>query len=159
MHVLADDAQAPPPGTIVTAAIDWPRRHRLMRFHTALHLLCAVVQAPVSGGRMAPEKAHLDFDIEMDKLVATEIEDRLNALVAADTPVEIGHISDEELDAKPDLVKTMSVQPPRGQEGSVRSVSQAWTCSPAAAPTLPAPARSDRSRCFAYAQRASATSG
>ena len=121
MHVLADDAQAPPPGTIVTAAIDWPRRHRLMRFHTALHLLCAVVQAPVSGGRMAPEKAHLDFDIAMDKLVATEIEDRLNALVAADTPVEIGHISDEELDAKPDLVKTMSVQPPRGQ-GKVRTV-------------------------------------
>lgn len=121
LHVLADDSEQLQPGTIVTAAIDWERRHRLMRFHTALHLLCAVVNAPVSGGRMAEDKAHLDFDIEMDKLVAAEIEQRLNALVASDTPVEIGQISDQELDANPGLVKTMSVQPPRGQ-GSVRTI-------------------------------------
>ena len=70
---------------------------------------------------MAEDKAHLDFDIEMEKLVAAEIEERLNALVAADTPVETGQISDEELDANPGLVKTMSVQPPRGQ-GSVRTI-------------------------------------
>ena len=121
MHVLAEGAEHLAPGTIVTAAIDWGRRHRLMRFHTALHLLCAVVDAPVTGGRMAEDKAHLDFDIEMEKLVAAEIEERLNALVAADTPVETGQISDEELDANPGLVKSMSVQPPRGQ-GSVRTI-------------------------------------
>ena len=121
LHVLAEGAERLPSGTVVTAAIDWERRHRLMRFHTGLHLLCAVVDAPVTGGRMAEDKAHLDFDIEMEKLVAVEIEERLNALVAADTPVEIGQISDEELDANPGLVKTMSVQPPRGQ-GSVRTI-------------------------------------
>jgi misacylated tRNA(Ala) deacylase len=121
LHILAPGVAAPSVGEKVTAAIDWPRRHRLMRFHTALHLLCAVVAAPVTGGRMADDKAHLDFDIEMDKLDAADIESRLNALVAADTPVEAGEISEAELDANPGLVKTMSVQPPRGQ-GSVRTI-------------------------------------
>ncbi len=121
VHVLAEGVAPPAVGEEVTAAIDWPRRHRLMRFHTALHLLCAVVGAPVTGGRMAEDKAHLDFDIEMDKLDAAAIEARLNELVAADIPVETGEISDAELDANPGLVKTMSVQPPRGQ-GSVRTI-------------------------------------
>lgn len=92
-----------------------------MRFHTGLHLLCAVVSAPVSGGKMAEDKAHLDFDIEMDRLDAAAIELRLNELVAADLPVEVGEISDAELEANPGLVKTMSVQPPRGA-GSVRTI-------------------------------------
>jgi misacylated tRNA(Ala) deacylase len=121
LHVLAEGVAAPPVGEPVTAALDWPRRHRLMRFHTALHLLCAVVAAPVTGGRMAEDKAHLDFDIEMEKLDAADLEARLNALVAADTPVETGEISEAELDANPGLVKTMSVQPPRGH-GSVRTI-------------------------------------
>ncbi|MCB1886497.1 MAG: alanyl-tRNA editing protein [Rhodocyclaceae bacterium] len=108
-------------GQAVSATIDWSRRHRLMRFHTALHLLCAVVDAPVTGGRMAEDKAHLDFDIDMSLLDAGVIEARLNALVEADLPVEAGAIRDEELDANPGLVKTMSVQPPRGQ-GSVRTI-------------------------------------
>lgn len=121
VHVLAEGAVPPPVGAAVTAEIDWERRYRLMRYHTGLHLLCAVVAAPVSGGRMAEDKAHLDFDIEMDKLDAAHIEARLNALIAADTPVEAGEISEAELDANPGLVKTMSVQPPRGQ-GSVRTI-------------------------------------
>lgn len=120
-HVLGEGVVPPPSGAQVTAEIDWERRYRLMRYHTGLHLLCAVVNAPVSGGRMAEDKAHLDFDIEMDRLDAAQIELRLNALVAADTPVETGEISDAELDANPGLVKTMSVQPPRGQ-GSVRTI-------------------------------------
>ncbi|NMG77163.1 alanyl-tRNA editing protein [Aromatoleum diolicum] len=120
-HVLADGAVPPPQGAQVTAEIDWARRYRLMRFHTGLHLLCAVVNAPVSGGRMAEDKAHLDFDIEMDRLDAAQIEARLNALIEADTPVEQGEISEAELDANPGLVKTMSVQPPRGH-GSVRTI-------------------------------------
>lgn len=120
-HVLSADAIPPVPGTRVRACIDWQRRYRLMRYHTCLHLLCAVVGAPVTGGRIAEDKAHLDFDIEMEKLVAEDIEARLNALVAADTPVVVGEIDDAALDANPGLVKTMSVQPPRGQ-GTVRTI-------------------------------------
>jgi len=121
LHVLAEGVMPPVVGAEVSAEIDWSRRYRLMRFHTGLHLLCAVVNAPVSGGRMAEDKAHLDFDIEMDQLDAARIEAQLNALVTADTPVEAGEISDAELEANPGLVKTMSVQPPRGQ-GSVRTI-------------------------------------
>lgn len=121
VHRLAEGSLPPATGARVTAEIDWARRHLLMRYHTCLHLLCAVVGAPVTGGRMAEDKAHLDFDIEMEKLAADEIEAALNALIARDLPVDIGAITDAELDANPGLVKTMSVQPPRGQ-GSVRTI-------------------------------------
>jgi misacylated tRNA(Ala) deacylase len=117
-HVLSADAIPPVPGTRVRACIDWQRRYRLMRYHTCLHLLCAVVGAPVTGGRIAEDKAHLDFDIEMEKLVAEDIEARLNGLIVADTPVVVGEIDDATLDANPGLVKTMSVQPPRSGFGA-----------------------------------------
>ena len=106
-------------GDIVKVALDWERRHRHMRFHTALHLLCAAVKAPVTGGRMAEDKAHLDFDLEMEKLVKEEIEARVNELVRHGIEARPRWITDAELDARPDLVKTMSVAPPRG-EGRVR---------------------------------------
>src|SRR5687767_736954 len=99
--------------------IDWERRHRLMRLHTALHLLGAVVKAPVTGGRIAEDKAHLDFDIEMERLVKDEIEAGLNELIKSNHETKIARITDAELDARPELVKTMSVAPPRG-EGRVR---------------------------------------
>ena len=99
--------------------IDWERRHRLMRYHTALHLLGALVKAPVTGGRIAEDKAHLDFDIEMEKLLKDEIEARVNELVVSGRETKARWISDAELDARPELVKTMSVAPPRG-EGRVR---------------------------------------
>lgn len=118
---LVDPAASIAPGQPVTARIDWERRHRLMRFHTCLHLLCAVVGAPVTGGRMGEDKAHLDFDIEMEKLDAAAIESRLAELIDADLPVEAGAITEQELDANPGLVRTMSVQPPRGQ-GTVRTI-------------------------------------
>ncbi len=121
LHLLAEGAESPTSGARVTAAIDWARRHVLMRYHTCLHLLCAVVAAPVSGGKMAEDKAHLDFDIDMAKLDAGEIERRLNELIARDDPVEAGEIDEAALDADPGLVKTMSVQPPRGQ-GTVRTI-------------------------------------
>ncbi len=120
LHLVADGAMLAV-GDRVTAAIDWARRYRLMRFHTCLHLLCAVVAAPVTGGRMAEDKAHLDFDIDMAALDAATIENRLNALIGDDLSVEVGAISDAELDANPGLVRTMSVQPPRGQ-GTVRTI-------------------------------------
>jgi misacylated tRNA(Ala) deacylase len=107
------------PGAAVEIALDWERRHRHMRLHTALHLLGAVVKAPVTGGRIATDKAHLDFDIEMEKLVKEEIESRINELTSSSLETKARWITDAELDARPELVKTMSVAPPRG-EGRVR---------------------------------------
>jgi misacylated tRNA(Ala) deacylase len=106
-------------GEPVEIAIDWERRRRHMRFHTALHLLGAVVKAPVTGGRIGADKAHLDFDVEMEQLVKDEIEVRVNALARAAYRTSSYWISDTELDARPELVRTMSVAPPRG-EGRVR---------------------------------------
>ena len=119
LHVLEPGAPLPAPGASVVAEIDWGRRYRHMRFHTALHLLGAVVKAPVTGGRIATDKAHLDFDIEMEKLGKAQIEAAVNALVDAAHETRSSWISDAELDDRPELVKTMSVAPPRGA-GRVR---------------------------------------
>jgi misacylated tRNA(Ala) deacylase len=119
VHVPASGAALPAAGEAVTAAIDWERRHRLMRLHTALHVLSCVVIAPVTGGNIAPDKARLDFDIDMSALDAARIERETNALVARAVDTETVWITDEELDARPELVKTMSVKPPRGA-GRVR---------------------------------------
>ena len=119
LHALEPGAAVPQVGAKVLAEIDWERRHRHMRLHTALHLLGAVVKAPVTGGRIGTDKAHLDFDIEMDKLVRGEIESAVNALVDAAHDTRSSWITDAELDARPELVKTMSVAPPRGA-GRVR---------------------------------------
>ena len=109
------------PADLVPISIDWARRYRHMRSHTALHLLGAVVKAPVTGGRMGEDKAHLDFDVEMEKLAKEAIEAGVNRLAAAAHDVRFRWITDAELDARPELVKTMSVAPPRG-EGQVRLV-------------------------------------
>jgi len=122
LHLLAPDAPIPDVGETLALAIDWERRHRLMRLHTALHVLSCVVVAPVTGGNIAPDKARLDFDIDMSLLDAERIERETNALIARGTPTETVWITDDELDARPELVKTMSVQPPRGA-GRVRLLS------------------------------------
>jgi misacylated tRNA(Ala) deacylase len=119
LHRLADDAPRPEVGEPLTLAIDWERRYALMRLHTALHVLSCVVVAPVTGGNIAPDKARLDFDIDMSLLDAAKIERETNALIARGIATETVWITDEELDARPELVKTMSVQPPRGA-GRVR---------------------------------------
>jgi misacylated tRNA(Ala) deacylase len=106
-------------GEQVSLAIDWDRRYALMRLHTALHVMSCVVVAPVTGGNIAPEKARLDFDIDMSLLDAQKIESETNAIIARAIATETVWITDEELDARPELVKTMSVQPPRGS-GRVR---------------------------------------
>ena len=118
LHMLEPGA-APVMGSTLEAQLDWERRHRLMRLHTALHLLGAVVKAPVTGGRIAEDKAHLDFDVDMSRLVAGDIEAELAAYVRAALATRVMWVSDAELDARPELVKTMSVAPPRG-EGRVR---------------------------------------
>ena len=106
-------------GDVVTQRVDWDRRYALMRLHTALHVMSCVVVAPVTGGNIAPEKARLDFDIDMSLLDAQKIETETNAIIARAIGTETVWITDEELDARPELVKTMSVQPPRGS-GRVR---------------------------------------
>lgn len=122
LHVPAPGMPRPEPGESLTLEIDWPRRYALMRLHTALHVMSCVVVAPVTGGNIAPDKARLDFDIDMSLLDAEKIERETNALIARAVQTETVWITDAELDARPELVKTMSVQPPRGA-GRVRLLS------------------------------------
>lgn len=121
VHVPDEDAALPEPGETVTAAIDWARRFKHMRIHTALHLLSVLLPFPVTGGAISETTGRLDFDVEGEIPDKAEIEERINALVAADYPVSDEWISDDELLAKPDLVKTMKVKPPIGT-GRVRLV-------------------------------------
>ena len=119
IHVPAPGTPLPSPGEQVTAEIDWDRRHRLMRMHTCLHLLCSVVPGAVTGGQVSDGKGRLDFDVPGAALDKDEIQAKLNALIAADHPVQPRWISDEELASRPELVRTMSVKPPTGH-GRVR---------------------------------------
>jgi misacylated tRNA(Ala) deacylase len=122
VHVPAEGEQLPQAGDAVTLELDWERRHRLMRVHTALHLMCALVPYPVTGGQIAEDGGRLDFDIENpDAIDKDDLTVRLQALVKADHAVSQRWITDAELDANPGLVRTMSVQPPRGL-GKVRLV-------------------------------------
>lgn len=108
------------PGDTVTAAIDWERRHRMMRLHTASHLLCHLVAQPVNGCSITPEAVRVDFHMS-EALDAAALAEGLAALVAQALPVTVGSVTDAELDANPGLVKSMSVQPPRGS-GTVRTI-------------------------------------
>ena len=119
LHVPTADMPRPEVGETLTLEIDWERRYKLMRLHTALHVMSCVVVAPVTGGNIAPDKGRLDFDIDMSLLDAEKIERETNLLIARGVETETVWITDDELDARPELVKTMSVQPPRGA-GRVR---------------------------------------
>lgn len=120
LHLVADGQGLPPVGASVTLSLDWARRHRLMRVHTALHLLCRVVGAGVTGGQIGEDKGRLDFDLEASPDKAG-LQAEINALISADHPVTAEVIDEAILDAQPDLVRTMSVQPPRGT-GRLRMV-------------------------------------
>jgi misacylated tRNA(Ala) deacylase len=122
VHVAAAASVPPTPGQSVRAVIDWDLRSRLMRMHTCLHLLCALVKFPVTGGQVNPDDSRLDFDIEDAAAVDRDaLTAGLNALIAADHPVTERWISDAELEANPGLVRTMAVKPPTGT-GRVRLV-------------------------------------
>jgi misacylated tRNA(Ala) deacylase len=118
VHIPASDMPALDVGDKVSAAIDWERRHRLMRMHTLLHLLSAAVPFPVTGGQVSDGKGRLDFDADVT-LDKDTIERALNDYVAQAKGVSVRWISDDELAAQPQLVKTMSVKPPMGT-GRVR---------------------------------------
>ena len=122
LHLPAAGSPRPELGEELALMIDWERRYALMRLHTALHVMSCVVVAPVTGGNISPDKARLDFDIDMSLLDAERIEHGTNALIARGVETQTVWITDKELDARPELVKTMSVQPPRGA-GRVRLLS------------------------------------
>ena len=114
LHLAAPDAALPPVGAMVEAAIDWQRRFGHMRMHTAMHLLCSLIKgAAVTGGSVGAEKSRLDFDLP-DPPPKQAIEAGLNALIEADHPVGMEWVDEAVLDSDPGLVRTLSVQPPRG---------------------------------------------
>jgi misacylated tRNA(Ala) deacylase len=121
IHIPAPGSALPEPGTELVAEIDWHRRYRLMRMHSCLHLLCSIVPGAVTGGQVADGRGRLDFDVPGSSLDKSAIADRLNALIAEAHPVGPRWITDEELAAQPDLVRTMSVKPPSGT-GRVRLI-------------------------------------
>ena len=117
-HVVENGASIPPIGTKLSLEIDWERRYRHMRMHTAMHLLGAILKYDVTGGNISAEKSRLDFNME-DTVDKEAVSAALAVLVAADAPISCRWISEDELDANPQLVRTMSVQPPRGK-GAIR---------------------------------------
>ena len=100
-------------GTPVRAEIDWDRRYRHMRFHTATHLLCAVVKQLVDGCSITADYARLDFAMT-DPLDKSEVQAGLDRLIEEAHPVSCRWITDDEMRANPQLVKSMSVSPPIG---------------------------------------------
>jgi misacylated tRNA(Ala) deacylase len=107
-------------GDQVSARIDWARRLSILRFHTCSHLLCHIVPALVNGCSITPDYARLDFNMT-DPLDKAALSAAIAQLVAAAHPVTVGSILDADLDANPALVKSMSVQPPRGS-GQIRTI-------------------------------------
>jgi misacylated tRNA(Ala) deacylase len=121
VHVPGDTEPLPQPGEKLTAVLDWERRHTHMRIHTGLHLLSVVPPYPVTGGQIGADEGRLDFSIDGEVPAKEEVEEKLNALIAADYRVTTEWITDEELAASPGMVKTMKVKPPTGS-GRVRLV-------------------------------------
>jgi misacylated tRNA(Ala) deacylase len=114
LHLPENGTALPPIGAVVTAEIDWPRRHRLMRMHTTLHLMCSLIPgAAVTGGAVGADKSRLDFDLP-NPPAKEELETKLNTLIAADHPVTAEWVEESVLDSNPDIVRTLSVKPPRG---------------------------------------------
>ncbi len=119
VHVPKPGSVLPPVGAKVRAEIDWARRHRLMRMHSCLHLVCAVIKGDVTGGQVGDGKGRLDFNLPDQSLDKDFITRELNRLIAEDHLVQPRWITDDELAAQPELVRTMSVKPPSGG-GKVR---------------------------------------
>lgn len=119
--IPAEPVGLPAVGQSLTQVLDWDRRYRHMRMHTALHLLSVVIPLPVTGGSIGAEKSRLDFDMPTAPANKDALNDTLNRLIDCDFLVSTEEITEVELDAQPTLVKTMSVQPPRGA-GVIRLV-------------------------------------
>ena len=123
VHYLdAEDLSGIHPGDTVDLKLDWERRHRHMRMHTSMHLMCSLISAQATGGSIGEFESRIDFDLQGQAIDKEELTVALNALISRGLPVSVGSISDHELEQNPGLVRTMSVQPPRGQ-GEVRTIS------------------------------------
>ena len=121
LHHLAEGSPMPAVGASLVAEIDWPRRHRLMRMHSAMHLLCAAIARPVTGGQVGADRSRLDFDLQGASIDKDEIAERVAGWIAEDRPIRFMWIDADEFDARPELVKTMSVRPP-ATSGRIRLV-------------------------------------
>lgn len=121
IHIPVDDQMIPEVNASVEASIDWDIRYRHMRMHSAMHLVCAIVPCGVTGGQVGADKSRLDFDIGEHSLDKQEISNALNDLVAQHHSTQIQSITTHELDLNPELVRTMSVQPPR-TNGKIRLI-------------------------------------
>jgi misacylated tRNA(Ala) deacylase len=119
LHVLAPDAPRPAVGAAVRTELDWERRYKHMRMHTALHVMSAVIKGSVTGGQVGADKSRLDFNLEGDVPTKEWVTEEINKILGTDRPVAAQWITDEEMNARPELVKTMSVRPPMGA-GRVR---------------------------------------
>jgi misacylated tRNA(Ala) deacylase len=127
IHTLeADDLSGLHVGASVELKLDWQRRHRLMRMHTCMHLMCSLISAQATGGSVGETESRIDFDLQGQAVDKESLTTAINQLIGQDLPVTVGSISDEELEQNPGLVRTMSVQPPRGQ-GQVRTIRIAET--------------------------------
>jgi misacylated tRNA(Ala) deacylase len=113
LHRLDSSDGMPSPGDEVEAVLDWDRRYMHMRMHSCLHLLGSVLRYGVTGGQIAADRSRLDFDTQ-DEIDKDQVTAAVNALIEANHGVQSQWITDEELDRQPELVRTMSVQPPRG---------------------------------------------
>ena len=120
-HQLDTDAHSLKVGDAVHTALDWERRYKHMRMHTCMHLLGSLIPVPVTGGSVGAEKSRLDFDLGEHQINKDDLTARLTELVADAHAIEFGTITETELDERPELVRTMSVQPPRGA-GDIRTV-------------------------------------
>lgn len=121
VHVLAEGCPIPSVGEQVTGQIDWETRYKHMRMHTSMHLLCSLIEGDATGGQIGPEKSRLDFNVPSGAYDKEELTEKLNKLIEQDHPVSTSWITDEELEANPGLIRTMSVKPPMGT-GKVRVV-------------------------------------
>ena len=122
VHVPVTGAPLPPVSATVTAILDWDNRYRTMRAHTMMHLLCASVPYPVTGGAIGEDGGRIDFDIPEGQIPdKTELTTRINRLITEDHPLTFRWITDEEMAANQHLICTMLVKPPTGT-GRIRLV-------------------------------------
>ena len=108
-------------GDLIKGKINWKKRYKFMKMHTALHLLCSVVRMEVTGGQIGEVKSRLDFNVDANLVNKEEIQEKLNQTLEKDNEIEYKWIEREELENKPELVRTMSVAPPK-TKGKIRIV-------------------------------------
>jgi misacylated tRNA(Ala) deacylase len=120
-YLQEDDLSGIHPGEEAELELDWTRRHRHMRMHTSMHLMCSLINAQATGGSIGEFESRIDFDLQGQTVDKDQLTAEINVLIRKELPVTVGSITDDELEQNPGLVRTMSVQPPRGQ-GEVRTI-------------------------------------